>query len=158
MARFIPNRPEIRTTTQRLATPLVDKTLDETLALAKRYVPVRKQKPYDRRATGRLKKSLRKRGPKVLATVVSGSVGSGLRYAAAVHQGAEPHVIRATRKKTLRFYWERRNVDFFGASVNHPGVPRHSRTQYLYLPLALVGRRNGFIVTQRTSGIPSSLP
>lgn len=158
MAKFVPNKPDIRLTSQTLAKPLVEKVLDETLTLSRRYVPVRKQKPYDRRPTGRLKKSLRKRGPTTLITRITGSVGSGLRYAASVHEGAEPHVIVARNKKALHFYWERRNVEFFGLSVKHPGVPRHSRTQYLYLPLSIVGRRNGFIVTRTVAGRASPLP
>ena len=157
MAKVILFKPEVRRTAQELATPLVDRTLDDTLALARRYVPVRKQKPFDRRAPGRLKRSLRKRGPKKLITRVTGSVGSTLRWAASVHDGAIPHVIVA-RKSNLVFYWEREDVTFVGKRVSHPGVRRSSRTQYLYLPLVLVGRRNGFIVRRTKADIASPLP
>lgn len=157
MAKLILNKPEIRRTAQDFAFPLVDKTLDETLALARRYVPVRKPKPYDRRASGRLQKSLRKRGPLKQITQVKGSVGSTLRYAASVHEGAKPHAIVA-RKPNLVFYWEKKNVTFVGKRVNHPGVRRFARTQYLYLPLSLVGRRNGFIVRRVKEDIASPLP
>jgi hypothetical protein len=157
MARVILNKPEIRRTSQDLAFPLVDKTMDETLALARRYVPVRKPRPYDKRPTGRLKKSLRKVGPKKMITQVKGSVGSRLKYAISVHDGANPHTIVA-RKPNLVFYWEREDVTFVGKKVNHPGVRRSSRTQYLYLPLAMVGRRNGFIVRRIRADIASPLP
>lgn len=157
MAKVILYPAEVRSTATEAAYPLVDKTLDQTLALARRYVPVRTQKPFDRRPSGRLKKSLHKRGPKRQITQVSGSVGSVLRFAASVHQGAAPHVIVANSKPQLVFYWERKDVTFVGRKVNHPGVQRGSRTQYLYLPLVVVGRRNGFIVRQTSSGIASPL-
>lgn len=157
MAKVILFKPVVRQTAQDFAFPLVDKTMDETLALARRYVPVRKPKPYDRRASGRLKRSLRKRGPRKQITQVKGSVGSTLRYAASVHEGARPHQIVA-RKPNLVFYWEKKNVTFIGKRVNHPGVRRRSRTQYLYLPLSLAGRRNGFVVRRTAQDIASSLP
>lgn len=157
MAKVILNRPEIRKTAQEAAFPLVDKVLDETLTLSRRYVPVRKQKPFDKRPTGRLKRSLRKRGPRKQITQVKGTVGSRQKFAMSVHEGAKPHVIVAN-KPNLVFYWERKNVTFVGKKVNHPGVRRSSRTQYLYLPLVLVGRRNGFIVRRITTGIASPLP
>jgi hypothetical protein len=157
VAKVILFKPEVRRTAQEAAFPLVDKTLDETLALSRRYVPVRKPRQYDRRATGRLKKSLRKRGPKRQITQVQGSVGSTRNYAMAVHEGAVPHVIVAKRPN-LVFYWEKMDVTFVGKRVNHPGVRRSSRKQYLYLPLVLVGRKNGFIVRRNTTGIASPLP
>lgn len=155
MARWVPDRAEIHATSSRLATPLVDKVLDQTLALARRRVPVRRARQFDYRPTGRLQRSLRKRGPRVLKTRVVGDVGSTLRYAAAVHQGAEAHPIFARRKPLLVFFWARESVTFVGYRVNHPGVRRFARTQYLYLPLVLVGRRHGFIVRQSSSGIAS---
>lgn len=157
MAKLILFPKEIRETATEAAFPLVDKTLTETLALSKRYVPVRKPRPYDRRPTGRLKRSLRKHGPRRMVTQVKGDVGSRARHAASVHDGAKPHAIVA-KKPNLVFYWERENVTFVGKRVKHPGVRKSSRTQYLYLPLAIVGRRNGFIVRRLTPGIASVLP
>ena len=43
-------------------------------------------------------------------------------YGKAVHDGSKPHTIRAKRAKKLHFYWENKNVDFFGDVVSHPGV------------------------------------
>jgi hypothetical protein len=157
VARLILNRPYIRVVAQDFAYPLVKKTLENTYDLAQRYVPVRNPKPFDRRPGGRLKKSIRVRGPKKQITQVQGSVGSRLKYAASVHEGANPHIIVA-KKPNLVFYWEREDVTFVGKRVNHPGVRRSSRTQYLYLPLVLVGRRNGFIVRRLATGIASPLP
>lgn len=157
MATFIPDKTDIYLTSVALATPLVDKVLDGTLSLARRYVPVRNPRQFDKRPTGRLKASLKKVGPRKLKTRVSGKVGSTKNYAAAVHQGAEAHPIVARRRPLLSFYWEKKGVSFHGLRVKHPGIRRSSRTQYLYLPLAVVGRRNGFIVRQTTSGIASGL-
>lgn len=155
MGTWIPNKPDIYLTSVALATPLVDKVLDGTLSLARRYVPVRNPRQFDKRPTGRLKASLKKVGPRKLKTRVSGKVGSTLRFAAAVHQGAQAHPIVARRRPLLSFYWEKEAVSFHGFRVRHPGIRRSSRTQYLYLPLVVVGRRNGFIVRQSSSGIAS---
>ena len=158
MARFDPNPEAIHKAAVDRALPDVEKVLHGTLNLSKRYVPVRNGRIGDRRPTGRLQRSLRIRGPKVLKTRITGSVGSTLRYAASVHEGAKPHQIRARNKRVLAFYWEKRGEFFFGKKVNHPGVRRSSRTQYLYLPLALVGRRENFIVRRTATDIASPLP
>lgn len=157
MATVIIDRPKALATAVKAAFPLVDKTLDQTTTLSKRYAPVRKARPYDRRPTGRLRKSIRKRGPKIQITQVKGTVGSRLPYAASVHQTAKPHTI-AARKPNLVFYWVKHDVTFVGKKVNHPGVRPFARTQYLYLPLVLVGRRNGFIVRKSTTELTSFLP
>lgn len=51
---------------------------------------------------------------------VSGGVTAHADYAAAVHQGSRPHVIRAKRAKALSFFWHGQQVFF--KSVNHPGA------------------------------------
>lgn len=158
MARFIPNKPDIRLTSVALAFPLVDKTMDQTYNLAQRRVPVRKARPYDRRATGRLKRNMKKRGPRKGIRSVSGSIGNTLRYSLSVHDGAKRHTITARRAPKLVFYWQKKGVTFVGKRVNHPGVRRSSRKQYLYLPLAVIGKRNGFKVRRLSAGLPSPLP
>lgn len=157
MGKFIPDKTDIYLTSVALATPLVDEVLDGTLRLAKLRVPVRRPRQFDKRPTGRLKASLRKVGPRKLKTRVSGKVGSTRNYAAAVHQGAEAHPIVARRRPLLSFYWEKEGRSFHGRSVAHPGIRRSSRTQYLYLPLVVVGRRHGFTVRQGSSGVASGL-
>jgi hypothetical protein len=146
MAKVILNKPEVRKTATEAILPSVERTLDQTLALAKRLVPVRKPKPFDRRPAGRLKRSLIKRGPKKLVNRVEGEVGSRLAYAASIHDGAKPHPIFARRKKNLVFYWQKEDVTFVGKKVNHPGVRKRKRKQFLYLPLRVAGLRNGFKV------------
>jgi hypothetical protein len=145
MAKVILFPNEVRAAATEKAFPLVDKVLDETLAGAKRTVPVRSPRPFDKRPTGRLKRSLRKVGPKKMVTQVKGSVGSRLRFAASVHDGANPHEIRA-KKPNLVFYWQRENVTFVGKRVNHPGVSKGARTQYLFIPLTIAAVRNDFLV------------
>lgn len=51
---------------------------------------------------------------------VSGGVTAHAKYAAAVHQGSRPHVIRPRTKKALAFVWRGQPVVF--RSVNHPGT------------------------------------
>ncbi|MCV7424338.1 hypothetical protein H7K45_27705 [Mycobacterium yunnanensis] len=51
---------------------------------------------------------------------VSGSVGDDARYAAAVHEGSRPHIIRPRSAKALRFNIGGRTV--FATRVNHPGT------------------------------------
>lgn len=158
MAKYFPNKPFTRLVAQTEAKPLVDRVLTETFALSKRYVPVRAPRKYDRRPTGRLKRSLKKTGPRVLVNSVKGNVGSRLPFAISVHDGAGPHRIVARSKPRLFFFWENAGRVFSGDAVNHPGVRRFARTQYLYLPLAAVGRRHGFIVRRLTPGSASPLP
>lgn len=70
--------------------------------------------------TGRLKTSIR---PDAVRRVGPWSIESGVSatapYAAPVHEGARPHVIRPRRAKALRFEIGGRVV--FAARVNHPG-------------------------------------
>lgn len=146
MAKLILFKPEVRRTSQDFAFPLVRKTMNEAYSGAKRKAPVRKPKPFDKRPAGRLRKSIRRRGPRKLITKVQGSVGTTLRYSKSVHDGAKSHSIAARSKPNLVFYWEKRDVTFVGKKVNHPGVRKSSTTEYLYDPLLVAGRRNGFIV------------
>lgn len=66
------------------------------------------------RASGRQKVGEGARGPR-------GIVEYTAKYAAAVHDGSGPHIIRARRKKALRFEMDGRVV--FAKSVRHPGAP-----------------------------------
>lgn len=146
MAKVVLFRPEVKATSQNDAFPLVEKMLYRTLAGAKRAAPVRKQKPFDKRPAGRLRKSLKKRGPKRYVNRIEGSVGSTLRYAAAIQKGAKSHIIRAKNRKNLIFFWERRDEVFSGPFVTHPGVKKSKRTDYLMKPLRKAARRYGFTV------------
>lgn len=151
MATLILNPAAVRQTAINKALPMVKRVLQGTETLAKAYAPVRSPRDGDRRATGRLRRSIHKHGPRILKNRIVGDIGSRQRYAMAVHEGAVPHIIVARQRLLLSFFWEKRGVWFVGRRVNHPGVRRFARTQYLYLPLSIVGRREGFIV-RRTAG------
>lgn len=154
MAKYFPNKTYTRMVAQGEAKPLVSKVLDETFDGAMKMVPVRSPRKYDKRPTGRLKRSIKKTGPKVYLNSVKGSVGSRLSFAISVHDGAQPHLIEAKNKPNLRFYWEKVGRNFSGPMVNHPGVVESSTTEYLYVPLLVAGARHNFIV--RRTPTPSA--
>lgn len=82
--------------------------------------------------TGRLISSIRieegmnKRSPWVQVT----AGGKGIKYAMYEHDGTPPHIIRARRKKALRFVMNGQVV--FRKQVKHPGT-----TGTLFLTMAL---------------------
>lgn len=51
---------------------------------------------------------------------VSGGVEATADYAAPVHEGSRPHLIRARRAEALHFFWHGREM--FRRSVWHPGT------------------------------------
>lgn len=65
------------------------------------------------RASGRMKVYEGPRGPQ-------GTVDYPVKYAAAVHDGSKPRIIRAKKKKALKFQYQGRTV--FARSVRHPGT------------------------------------
>jgi hypothetical protein len=56
----------------------------------------------------------------VLRTQVRGTVVNRAKYAASVHDGSGPHIIRARKKRALRF--ESGGKVIFARSVRHPGT------------------------------------
>lgn len=100
--------------------------------------------PY---TTGRLALSLKKVGPVVAGSRVSGRVGSDLPYAKMAHSGTLPHLIRprrSNRSNRLRFFWRRVGRVVHFRAVNHPGQPGK---RYLVEPLLETARRHGLRVT-----------
>lgn len=86
--------------------------------------------------------------------VVRGKVGSKLRYAHVVHNGAKRHKIRAKHAPMLSFYWDKapawmvtKTGPYAGKvrfkSVNHPGMKGN---RYLTTPLKYWGFMRGFKV------------
>lgn len=74
----------------------------------------------------------------------SGRVGSRLRYAMSVEEGAAPHVIRPRNPNGyLYFYWVKVGDWVAFKKVNHPG---QKGKRYLANALIRVGRRRGFKV------------
>lgn len=143
MAKVILFPLQVHHTSSTAAEPLVDKVLTETLELAQRRVPVRAStRPFDRRTTGRLKRSLKKRGPFIKVTKVDGTVGSRLPYASSIEDGAKAHTFGPRFQPDLVFYWEREDVTFVGKRVNHPGVRQPSH--FLWDSLRAAAFANGF--------------
>lgn len=71
--------------------------------------------------TGNLARSIREDHQQMVGPFfVTGGVTAHADYAAAVHEGTRPHVIRARRAKALSFIWHGERVFF--RSVNHPGT------------------------------------
>lgn len=70
--------------------------------------------------TGRLRASIRIESRRNLALRTVYTVGSDVEYAAAVHDGTAPHVIRPRRAQALRFRVGGRIV--YARVVNHPGT------------------------------------
>lgn len=83
-----------------------------TESQAKTNVPVK---------SGNLGRETNARPPRITGPFrVEVEVVSDTEYAAAVHEGSKPHVIRAKNAKALHFFWHGREV--FRASVHHPGT------------------------------------
>lgn len=113
MARWEPNTLEIQKTVSQHGRAHVRRGLDGTVNLAKARAP---------RKTGRMANSIGSRMQESRDRI-KGVAGTKVKYAAAIHEGAKPHIIRPRRQGgRLRFYWEvTGRVEFF-RSVRHPGV------------------------------------
>lgn len=135
MAKWKPNRVNIRLTAQAKGIELVIPTAERIRDVAKRLAP---------RKTGQLRRSIRMQR-KITARYVRADVGSKLVYAAAQHEGARPHTFGPRRAQMLVFYWKREGVTFVGPKVRHPGNKGH---EYLWRPLKQVASRRGFIVVR----------
>lgn len=112
-------------------------------------------------STGRLASSIYKSGPQVLGTMVRGSVGSRLGYAAVVEKGARihnifpkgaPHIYRfgAKRRPMLRFVWHG-HVVYMNQVPGGPGTVGRSHPgmrgkHWLSKSLVSVALRNNFKV------------
>ena len=151
MARVILFPQKVQAKAQSSAFPLVEKVATVGAFAAARRTPVRTAKPYDRRATGRLKRSMKKKPTRILIGSVKSSFGSSLPYADSIERGAKRHIIRARTKPNLVFYWARHDVTFVGKKVNHPGV----RRPYHMLEDAAkqVARSNNFIYRRITGDL-----
>lgn len=157
MARVRTNLGEKVRSAQAVAIPMVTRTLQQTLAGARRLAPRGDHMSGSgRRKRGQpLSPSLRsdmRIGPRD----VRGKVGSTVKYAATIHEGSKAHVIRGGGKK-LKFRWDQGNAIlavrgnrgaggfFYFHKVHHPG--NRKPVKYLTTPLQISGRANGFRVT-----------
>lgn len=83
-----------------------------TLIAAKMRAPV---------DSGLLRQRHRTEPVTVTGNRITTAVVAATDYAADVHDGTRPHVIRPKSKKALS--WKRGGVRVFAQSVNHPGAP-----------------------------------
>lgn len=71
--------------------------------------------------TGHLGRSIREDPQSFISPFrVTGGVTAHASYAAAVHEGTRPHVIRPRQARALSFIWRGQRVAF--RRVNHPGT------------------------------------
>lgn len=113
----IPNLPKIQSAfraaparmTQELSVA-IERVISRIEGTAKRKAPVNK-----RTGGGTLRQSIRSR----MTGIGRGVVEVTASYAAYVHEGTRPHIIRVVRKKVLA---DRRMGRIYGKVVNHPGT------------------------------------
>ena len=92
--------------------------------------------------TGGLRNAHRAEDIRVTGMTARTAVVADKDYAAAVHDGSKPHIIRPKNKKALAFKAGGRTV--FASSVRHPGA---AARPWLYNAAKGVAGRKGFIVT-----------
>ncbi len=92
--------------------------------------------------TGQMRNAHRVEDIRVQGAKASTAVVVDKDYAAAVHDGSRPHIIRPKNKKALAF--KRGGKTVFATSVKHPGAP--ARPWLLNAAKDVAGRK-GFIVT-----------
>lgn len=94
------------------------------------------------RAGGRMKLTIRARGPRGIVEYIA-------KYAAAVHDGSAPHIIRARPGKSLRFVVDGQVV--YAKSVRHPGAEARP---FLADAAREIATANGYRFTRRNSATP----
>lgn len=121
MARFILDRSSVNRAAEQAARDELRVFARQVENRAKILAPV---------DTGRLRSSIRSSQGTVGGNP-SARIESNVDYAAMVHDGTRPHVIRPRRKRALRFQVGGRIV--FATRVNHPGTrPRPFLTRALF--------------------------
>lgn len=147
MAKLILNKLEVHRTAARKGVELVSRTTRMAAGLARRTAP-----KGDRSLTAptgaRLRGSIYNDPPRVSTNIVRGKIGSKLKYAATVSLGSRPHIIRARRQKTLKFYWNRVGRVVYPVQVFHPGRRRPNR--YMQRAMRVAAFANRFKYTART--------
>lgn len=113
MAEVRIDRPELNAQVMGRLEIFHNAFVDQVVTTARGLAPMR---------SGRLKTAIRadaarREGP----WKIDGGVSVDVPYAAAVHEGARPHIIRARRAPVLSFFWPKVGRQVFFKSVNHPG-------------------------------------
>lgn len=141
MAKLILNRPEVIRTAQRRGTELVSRVTRMAAGIARRTAP-KGQVSMSAPTGARLRGSIYNDPPRAQVGLVRGKIGSKLKYAATVSLGSRPHIIRARRKKTLKFYWNRVGHTVYPVQVHHPG--RRRPNLYMQRAMRLAAFANRF--------------
>ncbi len=141
MARLILNRPEVIRTAQKRGTELVSRVTRMAAGIARRTAP-KGQHSVTAPTGARLRGSIYNDPPRLSTNIVRGKIGSKLKYAATVSLGSRPHIIRARRKKTLKFYWNRVGHVVYPVQVRHPG--RRRSNQYMQRAMKVAALANRF--------------
>jgi hypothetical protein len=173
MARVNLNNTQITLTAQRLALPVVTRTVNEVHRGARFLAP----EGDHLSGSGKIRAGLPLKNSSFQDIIVGpqrilGKVSFKARHSLVVHQGSRPHVILSKRGKMLKFRWDR--GDFLVAAragrrrgnrrtgafhyfvqVRHPG--NRNPVRYLTTPLHMFGRINGFRVSTVGTGV-SHLP
>lgn len=141
MAKLILNRPEVHRTAAKRGQGLVSRVTRMASGIARRTAP-KGQLSMSAPTGARLRGSIYNDPPRVSVGFVRGKIGSKLKYAATVSLGSKPHIIRARRKKTLKFYWNRVGRTVYPVSVRHPG--RRRPNLYMQRAMKVAALLNGF--------------
>jgi len=111
MARVRLDRAELNRTIRGASRDELETTARQVMNRAKVLAPV---------DTGRLRASIRIERRTFLGLRARYTIGSDLNYAAMVHDGTRPHIIRPRRAQALRFRVGGRIV--YARVVHHPGT------------------------------------
>jgi hypothetical protein len=141
MAKLILNRVQVIRTAQKRGTELVSRVTRMAAGIARRTAP-RGARSVTAPTGARLRGSIYNDPPRLSTNIVRGKIGSKLKYAATVSLGSRPHLIRAKRKKTLKFYWNRVGRTVYPTVVHHPGRRRPSL--YMQRAMKVAALVNGF--------------
>ena len=111
MGRIRLDRAELNRTIRGASRDELETTARQVVARARVLAPV---------DTGRLRSSIRIERRSFLGLRTRYTIGSDLNYAAMVHDGTRPHIIRPRRAQALRFRVGGRIV--YARVVHHPGT------------------------------------
>jgi hypothetical protein len=127
--KIVLDKAGLRTDANAYSLPVVRKATRTVLNRSAVFCPV---DTGNLRAGGRMKMVMRSRGPTGIVEYIA-------KYAAAVEGGSAPHIIKARKKKALRFVVDGQTI--FAKSVRHPGTrPR----PFLSKAAQLVAAANGW--------------
>lgn len=127
--KIVLDRAGIQADAAAISTPEVRRVTRTVLNRSAVFCPV---DTGNLRAGGRMKMVVTARGARGIVEYIA-------KYAAAVEDGSAPHIIKARKKKALKFVVDGQVV--FAKSVRHPGAPARP---FLGKAARLVAAANGY--------------